>query len=136
MDKITSTELETRKDYAVASVILVLLFIASKKVIPIYVYALFALGVAFYFFPIRLIIDGKKIHNKYEKSILFITGIIFSTILIFSILSLYVPQSPFFRYTVMVFGFLNLCTMAYYYLKYNSFLFLNFIFLFITSLCV
>lgn len=136
MDKITSTALETRKDYAVASVILVLLFIASKKVIPIYVYTLFALGVAFYFFPIRLIIGGKNIYNKYEKSILFITGIIFSTILIFSILSLYVPQSPFFRYTVMVFGFLNLCTMAYYYLKYNSFLFLNFIFLFITSLCV
>lgn len=125
----------TKKDYIIIIAAIILFFVASKNAIPIYLYALFALATSFYFFPVRLIINNKKT-NKYERSILLITGIVFSTVLTFSVLNLYIPESSFFRYTVIFLGFINLSIIVYNYLKHNNLLVLNFIFLFLIALIV
>lgn len=121
------SKLETQKDYIIVVTAIILFFIASKNVVPIYLYALFALIASFYFFPVKLIVNRNET-SKYERTILLITGIVFSTVLTFSILNLYVPESSFFRYTVMALGFINFFVIVYHYLKHNNLLVLNFIF--------
>ncbi|WP_425657377.1 hypothetical protein [Tenacibaculum ascidiaceicola] len=128
--------IETKRDYLFASAAPALLFITIKGVIPIFIYVFLILIVAFYFFPFRLI--GKTIKNMsyFDKVILIITGVVFSTILSFSILNLYIPDSSFFSNTILALSFVNFLIMVYYYLKFNKFLLVNFIFCFVISMLI
>lgn len=43
------TNIETKRDYLFASLAPILLFITTKNVIPVFIYVLFALIIAFFF---------------------------------------------------------------------------------------
>ena len=122
--------IENKVDYLIVIISYLFLFITTKQIIPIYVYAFFALLISLYFFPLRLIINLKK---KISKLNLVITGLIFSILLTFSILNLYIPNDSFIKYTIYGTGLLNIAFMIYYYLKHNQFLLLNFLFIFFSS---
>lgn len=129
-------KIETKTDYILVITNAILLFIATKNAFPTYLYAFFAIIISFYFFPIRLIINLKKDVTQENKINLIATGLIFSVLLIFSILNLYIPNSLSFKYIIYTISFLNFGLIIYYYMKFNQFLLLNFIFGFITSLMV
>ncbi len=122
--------IENKVDYLIVIISYIFLFITIKQIIPIYIYALFALLISLYFFPLRLIINLNK---KKSKVNLVITGLIFSILLTFSILNLYIPNDNFIKYTIYAMGLLNFAFMIYYYLKHNQFLLLNFLFIFFSS---
>ncbi|KAB1157329.1 hypothetical protein F7018_10390 [Tenacibaculum aiptasiae] len=126
--------IECKIDYLIAIISCTLLFIVIKKLIPICLYGLFTLITAFYFFPMRLLINQKKNFISGERFFLIASGVIFSSILVLSILYLYVNDNSFFRNAIIVFSFTNITLMMYFYLKFNKLLLLNFIFTFTSSI--
>ncbi|WGH75077.1 hypothetical protein P8625_13495 [Tenacibaculum tangerinum] len=132
MEKLTS--IETKRDYLFAIIACALLFITTKEAIPVFVYSFFALLFAFYFLPIRLAFNLKKDIPTNEMVILIINSVLFSTVLAFSILQLYIPESSFVKIAILVIGIINFFIIVYGYFKFNRLLFLNFIFEFIIAL--
>ncbi len=124
--------IENRIDYLAGIISCILLFVASKNIIPTFIYSFLALAIAFYFFPLRLLINKNFVSS--ERLFIIITGIIFSSLLVFSILYLYVNESLFFRNIIIFFSLSNFILMIFFYQKFNKFLFLNFIFTFLSSI--
>lgn len=129
-------KIENKIDYLLTVISYVFLFITTKEILPLYIYSLFALAISLYFFPARLIMNLKENISKENKINLIVTGLIFSLLLIFSILNLYIPNDTFFKYTIYTLSFINFGFIIFYYMKHNQFLLLNFIFGFVASLMI
>lgn len=125
-------KIETKLDYAITSAAIILLLLVSKNVFPVYVYTFIAIIISLYFFPIRYLL---YLYKKYiqKKVTLIFTGLLFTILLVLSILDLYLPKNIFVKYTISAVGVLNLIFMLYYYVRFNKFLLLNFLFVFIAT---
>ena len=127
-------QIETQKDYITSIIICLLFFLASKNAIPIFVYTIPTLIGAFYFFPLRLLMSQNKNFTGIRRVLFITNSITFSSLLVFSILQLYINESAFFRSLVVFLSFCNIALMMFFYLKFNKFLLLNFIFSFLLSM--
>lgn len=121
-------------DYFVTSLVIILLFITKKGVIPVYIYGLFITLIAFYFFPIKLLVESKQKTTKRLRTLTVVNGVIFSLILVFSLLRAYVPDGVFAKNFSVFLGFTNFGIIFFWYIKHNQFLLLNFIFTLVISL--
>jgi len=109
-------------DYLLPVAVSFLYFFSVKHMIPTYLYLLVALPIAFYFFPIRLLLQNRSAGdlNVKMKVIMAAVNFLFSAILALSIVQLYIEDSAKVSLSISVLAIINVLAAIYYFVREKS----------------
>ncbi len=108
-----------RLGYLIPVAVSVIYFLARKEVIPSYLYLILSLPACFYFFPGLLFFNMKEIPvtKSENRSQLVFSSLIFSTILVLSIISLFIDKSKAMNHVYSFFAMICTFSAIYWFIK-------------------
>jgi hypothetical protein len=93
-----------------------LFFFAKQEIVPLSLYALPVIGLAIYFWPVKMILELVK-NRGYKKIIVaIVSNFLYSAVLCISAVWLYYPDGSFFQIAFSIIGLANALTGLVYFL--------------------
>jgi hypothetical protein len=126
-----------RLGYLVPVSVSILYFLTVKQVVPDIIYMIIGVLTALYYFPVKLLLFNNNFKESTVRTKVNVlsSNLLFSIILSFSILSIYLEDSENLSNFVGVFAIINFIALVYYYVtekNSNNFI-MHFCFLILIS---
>jgi hypothetical protein len=104
--------------YIFVIIAIFLFFFTEKKLVPSVFYTFLAAGLAFYFWPVKMILELVKNKNAGLKKIIvaIVSNFLYSAVLCMSAVWLYYPDGSFWQTASSIIGLANAVTGLVYYL--------------------
>jgi hypothetical protein len=126
-----------RLGYLVPVSVSILYFLTVKQVVPDIIYMIIGVLTALYYFPVKLLLFNNNFKESTVRTKVNVlsSNLLFSIILSFSILSIYLEDSENLSNFVGVFAIINFIALVYYYVteKNSHYFIMHFCFLILIS---